>query len=139
MATYTKITAGIEPMMEAINAGTAAWKVALSNVSPVALTTFLAGTDDLATAGGYTAGGNAASTTTATHTAGVYKLVLADPATWTAAGANIGPFRYVILWDDTSDVPVGFWDYGSSITLLFANSDTFTADLSAANGVFTVT
>lgn len=139
MAVYTKITAGIEPMMEAINAGTGAWKVALSNVSPTLLTTFVAGTDDLATGGGYTAGGNAASTTTATQAAGVYKLVLADPATWTAAGANIGPFRYVILWDSTSAVPVGFWDYGSAITLLFANSDTFTADLSAANGVFQVT
>lgn len=138
MAAYTKITAGIEPMMEAINAGTAAWKVALSNASPTALTTFTPGTDDLGTAGGYTAGGNTASITTAAQTSGTYKLVLADPATWTASGANIGPFRYVILWDDTANVPVGFWDYGSSITLLSANSDTFTADLSAANGVFTV-
>lgn len=138
MAAYTKITAGIEPMMEAINAGTDTWKVALSNTDPTALTSFTPGTNDLATGGGYTAGGNTASVSSATQSAGTYKLVLSSPATWTASGANIGPFRYVILWDSTQSVPVGFWDYGSSITLNAANGDTFAVTLDGTNGVFTV-
>lgn len=138
MAAYTKCTAGIEPLLEAINSQTDTWKIALTNASPVAKTSFVAGTDDLATGGGYTAGGNAATVASASQTAGTYKLVLNSPATWTASGGDIGPFRYAVLWDTTQSAPVGFWDYGSSITLLGANGDTFTVTLDGTNGVFTV-
>ena len=136
MVAYVKCTAGVEPLLEAINAQTDTWKVALSNADPTAKTTFVAGTDDLATGAGYTAGGNAATVASATQTAGVYKLVLNSPAIWTSTGI-IGPFRYAILWDTTQAVPIGFWDYGSSIQL--NNTDTFTVTLDGANGVFTVT
>lgn len=139
MAVYTKCTAGVAPLLEAINAGTDTWKVALTNADATAKTAFVAGTDDLATAGGYTAGGNAATVATHAQTAGVYKLVLNSPATWTASGVGIGPFRYAVLWDTTQGVPIGQWDYGSSITLNGTNGDTFTVTLDATNGVFTVT
>jgi len=76
VASYVKYTAAIEPLFEAINSGTDTWKVALSNTVNVANTTFTAGTTDLATAGGYTAGGNTTAITTATQTSGTYKLVL---------------------------------------------------------------
>ena len=132
MATYTKCTAGIEPLMEAINAQTDTWKVALTNASPVAKTSFIAGTDDLATAGGYTAGGNAATLVSATQSGGVYSLMLNNPTMWTAAGADIGPFRYAVLVDASQNVPVGFWDYGSSITLNGTNGDTFAVTLAGA-------
>ena len=134
MVAYVKCTAGVEPLIEAINAQTDTWKVALSNADPTAKTTFVAGTDDLATGAGYTAGGNAATVASATQTAGVYKLVLNSPAIWTSTGI-IGPFRYAILWDTTQAVPIGFWDYGSSIQL--NNTDTFTVTLDNANGGFT--
>lgn len=132
MATYTKITAGIEPLMEAINAQTDTWKIALTNTDPTALTSFVAGTNDLATGNGYTAGGNACSVSSASQSAGTYTLVLGNPATWTASGGNIGPFRYAVLWDTTQAVPVGFWDYGSSITLNGTNGDTFQFTFSGA-------
>lgn len=138
MAAYTKCTAGIEALLEGINSQTDTWKVALTNADPTAKTSFVAGTDDLATGNGYTAGGNAAAVVTAAQTAGTYKLVLSSPALWTATPGNIGPFRYAVLWDTTAGVPVGFWDYGSSITLLGANGDTFQVNLDGANGVFTV-
>lgn len=138
MATYTKCTAGVEVMMEAVNAQTDTWKVALTNADPTAKTSFVAGTDDLATGGGYTAGGNAATVASATQTGGVYKLVLNSPTGWTASGGGIGPFRYAVLWDATVAAPVGFWDYGSSITLNGAASDTFAVVLDGSNGVFTV-
>lgn len=138
MAAFTKCTAGVEPLLEAINAQTDAWKIALSNADPTAKTSFVAGTDDLATGNGYTAGGNAATLVSAAQTAGVYKLILNNPATWTASGAGIGPFRYAVLVDSTQSVPVGFWDYGSSITLNGTNGDTFAVSLDGTNGVVQV-
>lgn len=139
MATYTKCTAGVEPLLEAINAQTDTWKIALSNADPTAKTSFVAGTDDLATGNGYTAGGNAATVASSSQTGGVYKLVLNSPATWTASGGNIGPFQYAVLWDTTQAAPIGFWNYGSAVTLNGANGDTFTVTLDGTNGVFTVT
>lgn len=132
-ASYVKYTAAIEPLLEGINSGTDAWKVALAATVNVADTTFTAGTTDLATGGGYTAGGNAASTTSATQSAGTYKLVLASPSVWTATGAGF-TFRYAILWNSTTNTPVAYWDYGSSQAV--AAGETVTVTLDAVNGVF---
>jgi hypothetical protein len=134
-ASYVKYTSGVEFLVEGINAGSDAWKVALSNTVTIADTTFTPGTTDLATGNGYTAGGNAATTSTSTQAAGVFKLVLNSPATWTATG-SVGPFRYAILWDSTTSQPIAYWDYGSSITL--TSGDTFAVALDGTNGVFTV-
>ena len=135
-ASYNKYTAAIEPMLEGMNAGTDAWKVALASTINAADTTFTAGTTDLATAGGYTAGGNAVTITSATQTAGTYKLVLTSPAVWTATGAGF-TFRYAILWDSTTNTPVAYWDYGSSQAVAAGNTVTVTLD--ATNGVFQAT
>lgn len=135
-ATYVKYTAAIEPLFEGMNSGTDAWKVALAAAVNAADTTFTAGTTDLATAGGYTAGGNATATTTATQSAGTYKLVLASPAVWTATGAGF-TFRYAILWNSTTSQPVAYWDYGSSQVV--ASGETVTVTLDVSGGVFTAT
>ena len=137
MAAYVKIAGSREALVESINAGTDQWAVALTNTLP-ASTAFTAGTTDLATGGGYTAGGNNVTTTSSTESAGTYRLILADPPTWTAAGANIGPFRYAVLVDRTVNLMVGYWDYGSSITLNGTNGDTFTVDLDNVNGAITL-
>lgn len=136
MAAYNKYTAAIEPMLEAMNAGTDAWKVALSNTINAADTTFTPGTTDLATGNGYTAGGNAATTSTSSQTGGTFKLVLNSPAVWTATGAGF-TFRYAILWDSTTSTPVAYWDYGSSQAV--AAGETVTVTLDATNGVFQAT
>ena len=135
-ASYVKYTAAIEPLFEGINSGSDAWKIALASTVNIADTTFTPGTTDLATGGGYTAGGNAATTTSATQTTGTYKLVLASPATWTATGAGF-TFRYAILWDSTTSTPVAYWDYGSSQAV--AAGETVTVTLDATNGVFQAT
>ena len=119
-----------------MNSGTDAWKVALAATINAADTTFTAGTTDLATAGGYTAGGNATATTSASQTAGTYKLVLASPAVFTATGAGF-TFRYAILWNSTTSQPVAYWDYGSSQVV--AAAETVTVTLDASTGVFTAT
>jgi hypothetical protein len=137
MATYNKYTAAVEPMVEGDNAGTAAWKIALALTINAADTSFVSGTTDLATGGGYTAGGNAATTSSSAQTSGTYKLVLADPTTWTASGGGF-TFRYVILYNSTTNIPYGYWDNGSNIVMNGTNGDTFTADLDNVNGVFSV-
>jgi hypothetical protein len=141
MATFTKVTAAIEDIMESGNAGSDQWAIALTNTSP-ASKVFTTGTTDLATGGGYTQGGTNVTTTSSAMDGANFKLVLADPSTWTATGGGF-TFRYVLLVNKTvtngaNGTVVGYWDYGSSVVMNGTNGDTFTADLDQVNGVFTV-
>ena len=132
---YTKYTAGVESLLEGTNVGTDVWKVALAATINLADTTFVAGTTDLATAGGYTAGGNTCTTTSSSQTAGLFKLVLASPAIWTASGVGF-TYRYAILYNSTLNVLIGSWDYGSSQVV--TAGETVQIVLDATNGVFQV-
>ena len=62
-------------------------------------------------------------------------LVLTSPTTWTATGGGF-TFRYVILYDQATSTPIGYWDY--SVPLTLGTGDTFTANLDVINGVFSV-
>ena len=67
--------------------------------------------------------------------------------TWDVAGTDIvlnatgavATFRYVVLFNDTPTSPldplIGWWDYGSGVTL--ANGESFTIDFGAS--IFTIT
>jgi hypothetical protein len=46
----------------------------------------------------------------------------------------VGPFRYVVIYNDTAaaDELIAFYDYGSEITL--ASGETFTIDFDGTNG-----
>jgi len=137
--TYVKYQIGTEVLQEAANAGTDSWKIILSNTAPnVATNTTAASATELATSGGYTAGGVSCTITSAAQTAGVYKLVLAAPVspTWTASGGGF-TFQYVILYNLTNTQCIGYWDRGSA-TVMVAG-DTYTPTLDASNGTYTVT
>jgi hypothetical protein len=137
--TYVKYQIGTEVLQEAANAGTDAWRLILSNTAPnVATNTTAASATELGTAGGYTAGGVVCTVTSSSQTAGVFKLILAAPAspTWTASGGGF-TFRYVILYNLTNTQCIGYWDRGSA-TVLVAG-DTYTPTLGAAAGTYTVT
>lgn len=132
MATYNKFQTAIEPMLEAMNSGSDAWVIKLATAVNAAAGTIT----EVANGNGYTTGGNAATTSTATQTGGTYKLVLNSPAVWTATGAGF-TFQYAVLTDSTTGTNVAYWDYGSSQTV--AVGETVTVTLDATNGVFQAT
>ena len=137
MVAAVKYQLATEKMVEGGNMGGDTWQVLLSNTTPdVATDTDATSASEIAGGTGYTTGGNNAAVSSATSTAGVYKLVLADPATWTGTGAGF-TFRYAILYNLTQTQCWLYWDYGSS--QLVGLGETLAVDLSAANGVFTVT
>ena len=121
------------------NLGSDTLKILLTNTAPVATNAVKADLTEISAGNGYTAGGNTAALTSSSQTAGLYKLILANPATWTAAGGSIGPFRYAALYNSTAAAGnlVGYWDYGSAVTL--AAGETFTATLDASAGVLQLT
>lgn len=135
MATFTKFNAYVEALSEKVhNQGADTLMVMLTNTAPVAGNSVKADLTEIAAGNGYTAGGTQATTTSSAQTSGTYKLVLAD-VVFTASGGSIGPFRYATLYNDTAtnDELIGFWDYGSSITL--SAGETFTWDADPTNGV----
>lgn len=141
MAAFNKFDSFTENLAEKVhNLATDSLKVMLTNSAPVAGNTLLANITDIAAGNGYTAGGSVSAQVTSAQTGGVYKLVLTD-VVFTATGGSIGPFRYVVVYNDTSASPlkplIGWFDYGSSITL--ATGETLTVDFDAANGLLTLT
>lgn len=129
MATFNKFNAWAENMVEVANLGTDQFTIALTNTAPSATNSVLADITEIT----YTnLSSRDVTTTSSSQTSGTYTLVLQD-LVLTASG-SVGPFRYVVLYDNTPTSPadplVGWWDYGSSITM--ANGETFTVDFGAS-------
>lgn len=108
-------------------------KVALTNTAPnVATHAVLADITEIAAGNGYTAGG-ADTQNDGTETTGTLTVTGVD-VVWTASGGTIGPFRYVVLYNDTPVAPadplIAYWDYGSAVTLQIG--ETFTTDFGAS-------
>jgi len=115
-------------------------KIMLTNTAPTASNATKTDITEISSGHGYTAGGTQSTFVSGAQTSGVYKLVLND-VTFTASGGSIGPFRYAVLYNDTPTSPadplIGYWDYGTNITITDGNS--FLTDLDQTGGVFTVT
>jgi hypothetical protein len=78
------------------------------------------------------------TTTSSAQTSGVYKLTLTD-LTLTASGGDAAAFRYIVIYNDTAtnDELVGYYDYGSDLTLL--DGQFLDIDFDDANGVIQLT
>lgn len=114
-------------------------KIALTNTAPVASQgTLDTGTNHPppAATNGYSAGGATVANNAYSQSSGTASLT-GDDVVFTATSGGIGPFRYAILYSDTAanNELIGWWDYGSSITL--AENETFTVDFGAS--ILTVT
>lgn len=105
-------------------------KLMLSNVAPVATNAVFSDLTEIAAGNGYTAGGTVVGSTAYSQTGGLATLS-GNNVVFTASGGTIGPFRYVALYNNTAAGKnlIGWWDYGSSITL--QNGETFTVNLSS--------
>lgn len=132
MATFTKFNSFVEALAEKVhNLGADQLKVALTNSAPSASNTQLSNITEIS----YTNLSSRNITTSASsQTSGTYKLVLTD-LVLTASGGSVATFRYVVIYNDTAtnDELIGYYDYGSAVTL--ANGETFTIDFDATNGL----
>lgn len=96
-------------------------------------------TNELGTAGGYTALGQILTCSIPDETEPI-NFVVAD-FSWTATAAGIGPFRYCVIWNDSTTTPadilICYIDVGGDTTITNGNTITFDAD--QVNGLFTGT
>lgn len=143
MASFTKVNDFVVNLANVMDLDGDTLKVALSNTDPTA------GTDVTADGNGVLANISQISytnlssrdlqTVTSTQASGTYKLS-ADDLTLTASGGSVAEFQYVIIYDDTPTSPadpvIGYYDYGSGLTL--QDGDSFTIDF-GTNGILTLT
>lgn len=135
MASFNKINAFVENVAEKVhNLGADTLKIMLVNSpAPVATNSVKADLTEISAGNGYTAGGTAVTITGSSQTSGTYSLVGND-VVFTASGGTIGPFRYAVLYNDTPTSPadplIGWWDYGSGLTLNAGES--FTVDFGSS-------
>lgn len=145
MATFNKLNGFVEHLSEKVhNLGSDQIMVALSNTAPASETTPPTGATPTCILANVTQisytnlSSRNVATTSSAQTAGTYKLTLTD-LTLTASGA-VGPFRYVYLYNDTATTPadalIGYYDYGSSISL--ATGESLTINFDDTNGVLTL-
>jgi hypothetical protein len=143
MAAYNKFNAFVEHLCDKVHDlfGTAAadlLKILLSNTAPVATNSVKADLVEITAGNGYTAGGedvqNDGTRATGTFTLTGTKVV------WTAAGGTIGPFQYVVLYNDTPAAPadplIAWWNHGAAVTLQIG--ETFTVKFNNSDPTGTI-
>ena len=138
MASYNKFNSFVSDVATKVhNLNSDALKVMLTNTAPVATNTVKSNITEISAANGYVAGGQTATFVSGNNASGTYRLIL-QPVQWTASGGSIGPFEYAVLYNSTavSGNLIGWWDYGTAVTL--TNGNTFTVSLDQTNGVLTL-
>jgi hypothetical protein len=140
MATFNKFQNFVEDLGKGVHQLHAAGhtlKVYLSNATPsVSLDAVKADLAEISAGNGYSAGGhdtqNDYTESGGTGTCTGVDIVI------TASGGSIGPFQYAVLYNDTPSSPadplIGWWDYGSALTLL--DGESVTVDFGAS--MFTI-
>ena len=135
MAVFNKFDSFVEAVAEKVhNLGSDQLTIALTNTAPVAGNSLLANITEIT----YTNLSTRNLTTSASsQTSGLYKLVVSD-ITLSSTGGSTGPFRYVVVYNSTAagGPLIGFFDYGSSITLL--SGESLTVDFDQSNGLLTI-
>ncbi len=137
MATYNKFEDTIRAVFEKEHNfdGTDTIEAYLSNATPSAsLDSDKADLAEISIENGYTGGIDVENT--GSEASGTYTVAGSDK-TVTASGGTVGPFRYVVAFNEThaSDGLIAWWDYGSAITL--QDGEGFTLNFGA--NIFTAT
>jgi hypothetical protein len=137
MATFNKFNSFVEALAEGSHdLGSDQIKVALCAAAnaPVATNGVLADLTEIS----YTnLSSRDVTTVSSAQSGGTYKLTLQD-LTLTASGGAVATFRYIVLYNytATSGELIGFYDYGSDLTL--ADGESLTIDFDGSNGVLTL-
>lgn len=145
MAVFNKLNGFIEHLGNGVhNLGTDQLKVALSDTAPGSESTPPTGATSACILGNVTEisytnlSSRNITTTSAVQSSGTFRLILAD-LVLTASGA-VPAFRYIYLYNDTPTSPadplIGYFDYGSSLSL--ANGESLTIDFDQATGALTL-
>ena len=135
MAVFNKFNSFVEAVAEGThNLGSNQLTIALTNTAPVAGNSVLANITEITYTNLSTRN---LTTTSSAQSGGLYKLVVAD-TTLTSTGGSTGPFRYVVVYNSTAagGPLIGWFDYGSSITLL--SGESLTVDFDQVNGLLTL-
>lgn len=132
MATYNKFQSFVGELgLGNHNLNTDTFRVYLTNAAPSAADDSVkADLAEISAGNGYTAGG--ADIQNAYSESGGTGTMTAVDVVFTASGGTIGPFQYAVLYNDdaTSDELMGWYDYGSAVTL--QDAETFTVDFGAS-------
>ena len=135
MATPTMFNSFPEALAEKVhNLGSDQLKVALTNSAPVVTNTILANITEIS----YTnCGSRDLTTSSSSQTSGVYTLVISNKSI-TSSGGSTGPFRYIVVYNDTAtnDELIYFVDYGSALTL--ADGEQLDLTFDAVNGLIKI-
>lgn len=104
-------------------------KAVLTNTAPLATWATLGDVPQLAAGNGYTADGIDVQNTGAK--VGATMEMVAVDSTWVAGPGNLGPFQWVVFFNDTSPTKalIGHYNYGAPLTLL--PNETFRIDFPA--------
>lgn len=140
MVAFTKLNGFVEHLAEGVhNLGSGQLVVALSNTAPGSEGTPPTGSTAACILANVTQisytnlSSRNVTTSASSQSSGTYSLVNSD-LVLTSSGGTTGPFRYVYLYNDTPTSPadplIGYYDYGSSITL--ADTETLTIDFGAS-------
>ena len=139
MASFTKFEPFVEKLAEgAHDLGSDTLEIALCNAAnaPVATDGVLTDLTQIV----YTnlTADRTLTVSASAQTGGVYKLTITDKVL-AASGGSVAAFQYVVIFNQTaaSDELIGFYDYGSEVTLL--DGEDITIDFDDANGVLTIT
>lgn len=139
MAVFNKFRPFVEHLAEGVhNLQTGALMLALCAAAnaPVNTNAVLA---DLTQISYTNLSSRAVTTVSSEQTAGTYKLTLTD-VVLSASGGSVAPFRYPVLYNDTPTSPadplIGWYDYGSDLTLAIGES--LTVDFDGAAGAITL-
>jgi hypothetical protein len=129
LASFNKVNLFVDYLAKgSLNLNSDTIKVMLTNTAPVATNaTYSAiSSNELASVNGYTTGGATVTGTSVSNSSGTESMA-ASPTTFTSVTGSMGPFRYVVYYDSTvTNGPIiGWYDYGSSITLNGAAGETF--------------
>lgn len=138
MPAFNKFSQFVEDLAKGVhNLATGALTIALTATAnaPVAGNSILANLTQIAYTNLST---RLCTTTSCVQTSGTLKLLIVD-LVLTATGA-VAAFQYVVLYNDTPTSPadplIGWYDYGSALTL--NNGESLTVDYDGAAGVLTL-